>query len=69
MSKPIEPNNSIMVVTSFKCGKLLTFIGDSANKEAANTGKAEFFAPEAKISPLSSFLPVIRSLSIKKIIY
>ena len=47
MSKPIEPNNSIMVVTSFKWGKFPTLRGESASRDAAKIGKAEFFAPEA----------------------
>ena len=64
ISNPIEPSSSIIVVTSIKWGKLLTFIGESDNRQAAKTGNAEFFAPEAYISPSNLFFPCIRSLSI-----
>ena len=47
ISKPIEPNNSIIVVTSLRCGKFPTLRGLSANNEAARIGRAEFLAPEA----------------------
>ena len=63
-STPIEPNNSSMVVTSLRCGKFPTVNGVSAKREAARIGRAEFFAPEAYISPESFDPPLINSLSI-----
>ena len=53
-----------MVVTSLRCGKFPTLNGVSAKREDARIGKAEFFAPEAYISPKSLEPPLIKSLSI-----
>ena len=63
-STPIEPNNSSIVVTSFKWGRFPTLRGESANKDAARIGNAEFFAPEAYISPFKGAPPLINNLSI-----
>jgi hypothetical protein len=52
------------VVTSFKCGRFPTFKGESASKEDAKIGRAEFFAPEAYISPLRGSPPLMSNLSI-----
>src|SRR5690606_24382139 len=63
-STPMRPNSSIMVVMSCRCGRLHTVTGSSASRVAARIGRAEFFAPEMRISPFRRTPPVMISLSI-----
>src|SRR3984957_14991885 len=60
---PILPNNSIMVVTSCRCGTFDTVTGPSASRHPARMGKVAFLAPEMRISPSSAIPPWICSLS------
>src|SRR5690606_11774718 len=62
---PIRPNSSIMVVMSCRCGRLQIVTASSASRVAARIGRAEFFAPEMRISPSRRLPPVIISLSIR----
>src|SRR5690349_18376269 len=64
-SMPMRPNSSIMVVMSCRCGRLATVTGPSHSKVAARIGRAEFFAPEMRISPSRRAPPVIINLSIR----
>ena len=64
-SMPMRPNSSIMVVMSCRCGRLATVTGPSHSKVAARIGRAEFFAPEMRISPSRRTPPVIINLSIR----
>ncbi len=54
---PMRPSNSIMVVTSCKCGTFDTVTGPSANRHPANMGRVAFLAPEMRISPSSGMPP------------
>ena len=60
---PMQPNNSIMVVISYRWGKLQICTVSSVNSVAAKIGNAEFFAPAILISPRRLTPPVINSLS------
>src|SRR5271156_277617 len=60
---PMRPSNSIMVVTSCKCGTFDTVTGPSASRHPANMGRVAFLAPEILISPSSDMPPWICSLS------
>src|SRR5471032_2139501 len=60
---PIRPSNSIMVVTSCRCGTFETVTGPSASKQPARMGSVAFLAPEMRISPSSAMPPCICSLS------
>src|SRR5580692_2236719 len=60
---PMRPSNSIIVVTSCKCGTFETVTGPSANKQAAKIGSVAFLAPEMRISPSSAMPPWICNLS------
>src|SRR5690606_8061739 len=62
---PMRPNNSIMVVMSCRCGRLQIVTASSASRVAARIGKAEFLAPEMRISPSRRLPPVIINLSIR----
>src|SRR5690554_912221 len=62
-STPMRPSSSIMVVMSFRCGRLPMVTGSSASKVAARMGRAAFLAPEIRISPFRGGRPLIRSLS------
>src|SRR3989344_2835952 len=64
-SMPMRPNSSIMVVMSCRCGRLATVTGPSHSRVAARIGRAEFFAPEMRISPSRRAPPVIINLSIR----
>src|SRR5271168_1505248 len=60
---PMRPSNSIIVVTSCKCGTFETVTGPSANKQPAKIGSVAFLAPEMRISPSSAMPPWICNLS------
>src|ERR1700743_486635 len=60
---PMRPSNSIMVVTSCRCGPFDTVTGPSASRQPARIGSVAFFAPEMRISPSSGIPPWICSLS------
>src|ERR1700685_3719455 len=60
---PMRPSNSIIVVTSCKCGTLETVTGPSASKQPAKIGSVAFLAPEMRISPSSAMPPWICNLS------
>src|ERR1700678_662400 len=60
---PMRPSNSIMVVTSCRCGTFDTVTGPSASKHPANMGRVAFLAPEIRISPSSGMPPWICNLS------
>src|SRR5690554_1145285 len=62
-STPMRPSSSIMVVMSFRCGRLPTVTGSSASNVAARMGRAAFLAPEMRISPSRGLRPLIKSLS------
>src|SRR5690554_2706328 len=62
-STPMRPSSSIMVVMSFRCGRLPIVTGSSASSVAARMGRAAFLAPEMRISPSRGLRPPIRSLS------
>jgi hypothetical protein len=54
---PMRPNNSIMVVTSCRCGTFDTVTGPSASRQPAKMGSVAFFAPDMRISPSSGMPP------------
>src|SRR4051812_9369181 len=60
---PMRPNNSIIVVTSCRCGTLRIVTGPSARSAPATMGSVAFFAPEIRTSPSSGMPPLICSLS------
>src|SRR5271165_4212425 len=60
---PMRPSNSIIVVTSCKCGTFDTVTGPSASKQPAKIGSVAFLAPEMRISPSSAMPPWICNLS------
>src|ERR1700733_1714164 len=60
---PMRPSNSIMVVTSRRCGTFDPVTGPSASKHPANMGRVAFLAPEIRISPSSGMPPWICNLS------
>src|SRR3954471_24425741 len=60
---PMRPNNSIIVVTSCRCGTLRMVTGPSASSAPATMGSVAFFAPEMRTSPSSGMPPLICSLS------
>ena len=60
---PMRPNNSIMVVTSCRCGTLRMVTGPSASSAPAMIGRVAFFAPEMRTSPSRGMPPLICSLS------
>ena len=60
---PMRPNNSIMVVTSCRCGTLRMVTGPSASSAPATIGRVAFFAPEIRTSPSRGIPPLICSLS------
>ena len=60
---PMRPNNSIMVVTSCRCGTLRMVTGPSASSAPAMIGRVAFFAPEIRTSPSRGMPPLICSLS------
>src|SRR5580692_8090236 len=60
---PMRPSNSIMVVTSCRCGTFDTVTGPSARRQPANIGSVAFLAPAMRISPSSGMPPCICSLS------
>ena len=64
---PMRPSNSIMVVTSCRCGTLPTDTVPSASSVAARIGSAAFLAPEMRTSPSSGTPPWICSLSTTRI--
>src|SRR5690554_4625333 len=68
-STPMRPSSSIMVVMSFRCGRLPTVTGSSASKVAARIGNAAFLAPEMRISPSRGLRPLIRSLSTISVLF
>ena len=59
----MRPNNSIIVVTSCRCGTLRMVTGPSASSAPATMGRVAFFAPEMRTSPSSGIPPLICSLS------
>ena len=59
----MRPSNSMVVVTSCRCGILRTVTGLSASSVAAMIGSTAFFAPEIRISPLRRLPPLIINLS------
>src|ERR1700752_2556111 len=63
----MRPSNSIMVVTSCRCGTLPTETVPSASSVAARIGSAAFLAPEMRTSPSSGTPPWICSLSTTRI--
>src|SRR4029077_1061932 len=63
---PMRPSNSIMVVTSCRCGTFDTVTGPSASKHPAKIGKVAFLAPEIRISPSSGMPPWICNLSTRE---
>src|ERR1700688_2194804 len=60
---PMRPSNSIMVVTSCRCGTFDTVTGLSASKQPARMGSVAFLAPEMRISPSRGIPPWICNLS------
>ena len=63
-SVPICPNNSKIVVTSFRCGTFFINTECGVSKDAANIGSAEVLAPEILTSPYNGVPPFIINLSI-----
>ena len=60
---PIRPNNSIIVVTSCRCGTLRMVTAPSASSAPAMIGNVAFLAPEMRTSPSRGIPPLIWSLS------
>src|SRR5271167_3830344 len=60
---PMRPSNSIIVVTSCRCGTFETVTGPSASKQPAKIGSVAFLAPEIRTSPSRAWPPWICSLS------
>src|SRR6267154_2048764 len=60
---PMRPSNSIMVVTSCRCGTFDTVTGPSDSRQPARMGSVAFLAPDMRISPSSGIPPCICSLS------
>src|SRR5579862_1594795 len=60
---PMRPSNSMVVVTSCRCGTLPIVTGPSASSAPARMGSVAFLAPEMRTSPSSGSPPVICSLS------
>ena len=65
---PMRPNNSIMVVTSCRCGTLRMVTGPSASSAPATIGSVAFFAPEMRTSPSRGMPPLICSLSTDELV-
>src|SRR5688572_19076758 len=63
---PMRPNNSIMVVTSCRCGTLRMVTGPSASSAPAMIGRVAFLAPEMRTSPSRGMPPLICSLSTER---
>jgi len=56
---PMRPNNSIIVVTSCRCGTLRMVTGPSASSAPATIGSVAFLAPEMRTSPSRGIPPFI----------
>ncbi|MNC87256.1 hypothetical protein D3C83_29670 [compost metagenome] len=61
---PICASRFNIVLTSRRCGTLVTVSGSSVSSAAVRIGSAAFLAPETAISPESGAPPSMWSLSI-----
>src|SRR6056297_2661708 len=65
-STPMRWSREMVVVTSLRCGTLLTVTRSDASSVAARMGSVAFLAPEMRISPCSGTPPVMISLSMRE---
>src|SRR5262245_35679675 len=63
MATPICASSPSMVVTSRRCGTLVTVSGSDVSSAAVRMGSVAFFAPEISTSPASGAPPSMTSLS------